>query len=494
MKILSASQIRLADAHTIEHEPVASIDLMERAASACVTWIKKNLSSKNFFKIFCGPGNNGGDGLAITRLLLDSGFKAEAFIIGGEEKKSPDFLENEKRLKKIAPGAMHDIHSENDLPAFQKEDCIVDALFGTGLSRPLMGLYAVVIRHINEHRHKVISIDMPSGLYPDTPAEGHVIVQADHTLSFQVPKLVFMFSESELFAGQFHVLDIGLDDKYIEGLPSSGNYITKDLFQSFLKPRTRFSHKGKYGHALIIAGSKGKMGAAVLAVKGCLRTGAGLVSARIPETGNNIMQVSCPEAMIADDEIDFEKYTAIGIGPGIGTGDEPAELLKSILQSAKAPLVLDADALNIISVEKELLNQLPVNTILTPHPKEFERLAGKSENGFERHERQLAFSKNHKVIVVLKGAHTCITTPEGNSYFNSTGNAGMAKGGSGDVLTGMITSLLAQKYESLQAALLGVFLHGLAGDIAAEKKGMDGMIARDVVNGIPGAWKEMRNR
>ncbi|MEO8088217.1 MAG: NAD(P)H-hydrate dehydratase, partial [Bacteroidota bacterium] len=308
----------------------------------------------------------------------------------------------------------------------------------------------------------------------------------------QLPKLAFMFAENEKYVGEFHLLDIGLDHQFISNSISSNLFLTKDFIQSFLKSRKKFSHKGNYGHALIVSGSKGKMGAAVLCVKACLRTGVGLLSAYIPESGNDIMQISCPEAMVATGEIDFEKYTSIGIGPGLGTDDDALGKLNQFLHNTKCPLVLDADALNIISLDKNLLNQVPVNSILTPHPKEFERLFGKSENDFERHQQQLSFSKFHKIFIVLKGAHTCVTTPEGISYFNSNGNPGMAKGGSGDVLTGIITSLLAQGYSSLESSLLGVYLHGMAGDIAADRKGMDGMIARDVVNGIAGAYKELR--
>jgi ADP-dependent NAD(P)H-hydrate dehydratase / NAD(P)H-hydrate epimerase len=492
MKILSADQIRSADEYTIKHEPVSSVDLMERAALACANWIRENVSHNHSFKIFCGPGNNGGDGLAIARLLLESGLKAEVFIVRQPGKYSADFLENEKRLGRLAPDSIHDIESAKDFPVMEKSDCVVDALLGTGLSKPVAGLFADVIRHINASAMLVISIDIPSGLYADKPGEGHVIVQADHTLTFQAPKFTFLFSENDWYVGEFHVLAIGLDKKIIEAFPSTKYYVTADFLRTFLRPRNKFSHKGNYGHALLVSGSNGKMGAAVLAAKGCLRTGAGLVSVYVPQEGSEIIHVTCPEAMVKSGEIDFEKYSAIGIGPGTGTKIAARDLLNSILEGATIQLVLDADALNILSQDDALLTKVPENSVLTPHPGEFERLAGKANDDFERHELQLAFSRQHGVIVVLKGAHTCITTPDGISFFNSTGNPGMAKGGSGDVLTGMITSLLAQGYSPLQASLLGVFLHGLAGDIAAEKKGEDGMIARDIVNAIPHGWLSLR--
>jgi len=353
-------------------------------------------------------------------------------------------------------------------------------------------LYANLIEYLNDSGAEIISIDSPSGLFADSPTESTTVIRAKHTLTFQAVKFAFMFSGNEKFVGDFHVLDIGLDNKFMSDISSDNYFLTKEIIQLFLKRRTKFSHKGIYGHALIIAGSKGKMGAAVLAVKAALRTGAGLVSAAIPSSGMDIMQISCPEAMVVAGKTEMENFTGIGIGPGMGTDEKSAAALEKILKQSKKPLVLDADALNIISKNKKLLKKIPIGSILTPHPKEFERLAEKSKNDFERNDLQISFSKKYKVYVILKGAHTCITTPEGKSYFNSTGNPGMAKGGSGDVLTGMITSIIAQGYSSEESALLGVYLHGLAGDLAAEKKGMDGMVAGDIIKSIPEAWMELR--
>jgi hydroxyethylthiazole kinase-like uncharacterized protein yjeF len=491
MKILTAAQIRSADAFTIANEPVASIDLMERAAKACVAWIKKNRSLSSC-KIFCGPGNNGGDGLAIARMLHADGIDAQVYIVRQTDKYSSDFLENEKRLKQFHPEVIHDLKSENDFPVIEKGNCIVEAIFGTGLTKELTGLYSNLVKHINHSEAEVISIDMPAGLMANQHTAGSVIVHAAFTLSFQLPKLAFLFPENEKNVGDFHLLDIGLNRKFIDEQISQNYYVTREFIRPLLRGKKKFSHKGDYGHALLVAGSKGKMGAAVLAAKGCLRTGVGLLSMLIPGSGVQIMQVSCPEAMVAGDEINFEKFSAIGAGPGIGTDGNSKQILKRILKHASSPLVLDADALNLISEGRELLKRVPPNSIFTPHPKEFERLAGTSKNNFERHQLQLSFSKKHQVLVVLKGAHSCITTPEGNSFFNSTGNPGMAKGGSGDVLTGMITSLLAQGYSPEESALLGVYLHGLAGDIAAEKIGMDAMIAGDIVDGIHEAWKKFK--
>ena len=493
MKILSASQIRSADTFTIQHEPVASIDLMERAASACKQWLIENCGAQKRFHIFCGPGNNGGDGLAIARLLRQAGRDVTAFVIHISENYSPDFLENRKRLEAFSPDIIHEIRSIADFPKLKKGDVVVDAIFGTGLSKPATGIASDVIKKINAAGAFVIAIDIPSGLFADSHTESSAVVQANHTLSFQLPKLAFMFPENEKFTGEWHLLDIRLNQEFITRAPSASSFITEEFIHSFLKPRKKFSHKGNYGHAFIAAGSKGKMGAAVLCAKACLRSGAGLLTMVVPEAGYRIMQTSCPEAMVETGNPDLKKYSAVGIGPGLGTDARAVRQLKKILTTAKVPLVLDADALNMISAgKKNLLKLVPQDSIFTPHVKEFQRLAGKSANDFERHEKQILFSKKNKVIVVLKGAHTCITTPEGQSYFNSTGNPGMAKGGSGDVLTGILTSIMAQGYSSKEAAILGVYLHGLAGDVAASGKGKDGMIAGDIVDMIPEAWKKLR--
>ncbi len=496
MKILSASQLRELDSYTIRHEPIRSIDLMERAADVCFEWMISNELRPHSHRkaiVFCGTGNNGGDGLAIARMLSFSGYEASVYIISSQGKSLRNFLINEKRLLKSSQKVIHEIKSKKNLPPLRSNYLVIDALFGTGLSRPIEGLEAKVIDHINESNATVISIDLPSGLFADQHSSGHSIVQADHTLSFQVPKLAFFFPENERYVGQWHLLDINLNRKFLDELPSSKEYLTKDFIQSFLKPRTKFSHKGNYGHALLVAGSYGKMGAAVLAAKACLKSGIGLLTVSVRKQGVEIIQTSCPEAMVVVDVFDSEKYSSTGIGPGIGANGFAEGEVKRILQSVKSPLVIDADALNIISEnKKKLLKLIPENSILTPHPKEFERLIGKSKNNFDRHEMQLTFSEKHKVYVILKGAHTCITTPERESFFNSTGNPGMAKGGSGDVLTGIITGLLAQGYSPLESSLLGVFMHGVAGDIAAKQKGMDAMIAGDIIEALPEAWISVR--
>jgi NAD(P)H-hydrate epimerase len=395
---------------------------------------------------------------------------------------------------------MMEVNDVTHLPHFQKSDIIIDALFGIGLSKPLSGLAAECVNVMNQSEATIIAIDVPSGLFVDQHSDKNsFIIKAQHTLTFQNPKLGFMFAENNIFVGNGHVLDIDL--KWTEEIQNNCHdfYVTENFIRQLLKPRQKFSHKGTFGHSLLVVGSYGKMGAAIMSAQALLRSGAGLLTVCVPQCGYEIMQTSVPEAMalvngnefIQFNELDISSYSAIGIGPGIGTESDTQQSVKTILQSFKKPLVIDADALNSIGLHKEWLSLIQPNSILTPHPKEFERLTKAVANDFERHHLQIEFSKQHQVYVVLKGAHTCITTPEGESYFNSTGNSGLAKGGSGDVLTGLITGLLAQGYPSFEASVIGVYVHGLAGDITKKDKGEVAMIPTDVIENITSAFKQL---
>ena len=491
MKILPVEKIREADAFTIENEPVASIDLMERAASKVYEWIVKRCKTKEVsVKIFCGIGNNGGDGLALARMLFFTGIIPQVFVVRFSDKMSRDCEMNFNRLKEETETLMYDIFSEDDFPLINDEDIVVDAIFGSGLNRNIEGFAAELIKHLNDNNAIRIAIDIPSGLLACGSQPS--IFKADYTLSFQFPKLAFMFPENDAFVGRWEVLDIGLHKDFIDNVETLNFYTTEDMAMPILRKRTKFSHKGTYGHALLVAGSTGKTGAALLAAEACLRTGVGLLTAHLPKDALLPMQIYLPEAMTSIDKSethcteidDIIPYTAIGVGPGLGKNAETATLLKKIIQEATQPLVLDADALNIISENPTWLSFLPDNTILTPHPKEFERLFGKTNNSYERLEHQRKMSVTHHIIIVLKGAHTAITFPNGTCFFNSTGNPGMATAGSGDVLTGMILSLLAQRYTPQEAALLGVYLHGKAGDEAAKEMGENSMIARDIIKSL----------
>jgi hydroxyethylthiazole kinase-like uncharacterized protein yjeF len=501
MKILPVENIREADAYTIAHEPIASIDLMERAAAKCFKWLKKRVDPDRTVKIFCGTGNNGGDGLAIARLLSQYHKDIKVFIIRYSDKSSVDFIVNFDLLKGVAGIKLSEIGENDALPAISDSDVVLDALFGSGLSKPVAGFAAKVIRHINGSKSMIVSIDTPSGLFCDehTDNKTGAVVQADYTLTFQMPKLAFMFPENDRFVGDWIVLDIGLSAEYIEKQKIKNFLLTRDMAGALVKPRTKFAHKGHFGHALLIAGGFGRMGAAVLASKACLRSGVGLLHAHVPLKSVNVLQTAVPEAMLTidrDEECfsalpDLAPFTAIGTGPGLGFDEKTKNGLKMLIQNSLVPLVFDADALTILGENKTWISFVPKNSIFTPHPKEFERLAGKASDDFHRNRLQREFCIKHGVYLVLKGANTCICAPDGTCYFNTTGNPGMATGGSGDVLTGLILGLLAQKYHPLDACLLGVYLHGLAGDIAAEKLGPDAMIAGDIVNNIGKAYNKL---
>lgn len=500
LPIFSADQIKAIDIFTIQTEQIASIDLMERAALKCFQWVIKNYDIKNSFKVYCGLGNNGGDGLVIARQLLVHGYKVEVFIIHYADKYSDDFLINKKRLDQLFSQFVIDVYEVKHLPKIKSSDIVIDALFGIGLSKPLDGLAAQCVKAINDSRAKVISIDVPSGLFIDKYSETtSSIIKAYDTLTFQFPKLAFLFPENSMYVGNGHILDIDLKLSKDIQKQSEAFYLTENFVKHLIKPRKKFSHKGTFGHSLLAVGSFGKMGAAILASHSLLRSGAGLLTVCVPHCGYEIMQISVPEAMVSvkgDDylkveELDLKPYSAIGIGPGIGTEIDTQQSVKIILQQSKKPLVVDADALNVISLNKEWLKLIPINSILTPHPKEFERLTKSVTNDFERHQLQIEFSKQYKVFIILKGAHTCITTPDGKCYFNSTGNSGLAKGGSGDVLTGLITGLLAQGYTSSEACVIGVYVHGLAGDITKKEKGEIAMIPTDVIENISKAFMDL---
>lgn len=502
MKILSAKQIRQVDDLTIKLEPIASIDLMERAAIACFNWIICHFDNNFIFNVFTGPGNNGGDGLAIARLLQNSGYKVYVFMIWPPEKLSADALVNYRKFKELNNPGISLIGESENLWEFNKRDVIIDSIFGTGISKPVAGVTADIINVINQSGSVVISIDMPSGLrIPDTvSSENEAIVKANYTLTFQMPKLQFFFKEFQKFTGQWVVLDIGLSAPAIAGENSYYYYTTREDIYNIYKPRNLFANKGNFGHALLIAGSFGKIGAAVLASKSCLRSGAGLLTSFIPAIGYNIMQSTIPEAMVILDKNqdyltelpDLQMFKAIGIGPGIGKEEKTAMMLNVLLTLYKLPMVIDADALNILAMYPQWLNFLSPEIILTPHPGEFDRLAGVSHNSYQRHLKQIYFSRQFNTIVVLKGAFTSVTTPDGFCRFNSTGNPGMATAGSGDVLTGIILSLLAQGYQPEDAAVMGVYIHGLAGDIAAENTGEEALIASDIINNLGGAFKKLK--
>jgi NAD(P)H-hydrate epimerase len=485
MKVLSGEQMRKWDEFTIANEPISSIDLMERASRQCSKWILDKKWSNTKIKVFCGKGNNGGDGLAIARQLAEKNILSKVYILEFGSLGTDDFQTNLTRLHSF-PVNIHFLQHPDFFPSVDKTDLVVDALYGSGLNRPLDGLSAELVEHINRSNATVISVDLPSGMFADTASIDIPVIKADYTLTFQQLKLCFLFPENEMFFGDVSVLNIGL----LAGFVATGNTIFEmtdsEIIKHIYKPRKQFSHKGSYGHALIVAGEKGKMGAAVLCTKGCLRAGAGLVTSLVPEHQFEIIQTAIPEAMVMAQElsesVDWTKYTTIGIGPGIGTSVDGAGIVQEVLTHFNRPLVIDADGLNILAANQELLLELPPGSILSPHTKEFERLFGKTENHLERIQRARYQSQKLFVYIIVKGHYSFVACPDGEVYFNSTGNAGMATGGSGDVLTGILTGLVAQNYSAKESCILGMYLHGLSADIAVQTISQEALIAGDIVD------------
>lgn len=500
MKIFSAEQIRLRDAITIEEEKISSADLMERAARRSVQWIDLHYplaKTNRLFRIFCGTGNNGGDGLAIARMLLKEKCKVCVFICAGSSRESNDFSINLTRLQNMKAD-IRQIKDSGSLPAIQKDDIVIDAMLGTGLNKPLTGLMAEVADHINRSKAEVISIDLPTGMSCDRSSRGQTIIRARHTLSF-ADKLCFMMAENEAYTGRIHAIDIGTSHLFAEREESMMTVTERDEARSLIIPRPLFGHKGTFGSGALVAGSYGMMGAAILAARGYLHSGAGKLTCCIPSCGYTIMQAAVPEAMcittgenIQDIPTLPKGLNAVGAGPGIGIHDKYPQVLNALFDMA-CPMVLDADALNTMSTYRELIPRMPPGSVITPHPKEFENLFGKAANDFDRLHKACHESAALKIFIVLKGHRTAVISPSGKVHFNSTGNAGMAKPGTGDVLTGLLTGLLAQGYEPEKACMLGVYLHGLAGDIAAGIFSEQSLTAMDIADCLGKAWKDLLN-
>jgi len=498
MKLFTTKQIADLDKYTIENEPISDLDLMERASLQITSWLVHRFSTESKMAFFAGPGNNGGDALAIARQLADLGFICEVWLLdfGKELKGSP--AKNVERLKEQGLVKLSVLKNLEDFPEIGFTDIIIDGLFGSGLTRPLDGFSAQIVKKINQLLNTVVSIDIPSGLMGEDNTVNNAgnIIQATYTLTFQFPKMSFFFAENEKYFGVWEVLPIRLHPEGIALTQTDFILIDREEIQFIIQKRSRFSHKGTYGHALLIAGSFGKMGAAVLASKACLRAGAGLLTTHVPHFGYQIIQTAVPEAMASVDQHDsiftefpdLSQFSAVGVGPGINQKTNTKRALNALLEQCKAPMVIDADALNILAENKAWLEKLPENSILTPHPGEFKRLVGESANSYENIQKQIKFSKKYKVNVVLKGAFTSVSTPDGRLFFNSSGNPGMATAGSGDVLTGIILGLLAQGISPKNAALAGVYLHGLAGDFAVLQKSEFSLVAGDIIDFLAKAF------
>lgn len=502
IKIFSTDKIKDLDQYTITHEPISEIELVERAALAFTSEFSRRFSKQNRIVIFAGPGNNGADALAIARLLYDLGYRTESYLFNPQLHLSRECELNKQRLISLDKIEFTEVTAEFVPPELTAHDVVIDGLFGSGLNKPLTGGFAAMVNYINQSESTVVAIDCPSGLYGEDNKdhEKDAIIRAELTLTFAFPKLSFLFAENEKYVGEWKVLDILIHPDIIEKVDSPYYLITEEDIAGVFNPRDKFAHKGIFGHALLIAGSKGKMGAAVLASKACLRSGAGMLTTHIPQRGEQILQTSFPEAMVnLDSNKDYfteipnlKPYDAIGVGPGLGQQFDSVIALESLLVSSNGPMVIDADAINFIAANTELVNRIPERSILTPHTNEFDRLAGKSTDSYERLQKAQEYAVKHKVCIILKGAYTATCTPGGNVYINNSGNPGMATAGSGDVLTGIILGLLAQGYEPETCAVAGVYIHGIAGDLASAFHSEESMISGDIIDMLGKAFKQLK--
>ncbi|MEM7087606.1 MAG: NAD(P)H-hydrate dehydratase [Bacteroidota bacterium] len=500
MNIYSAEQLYEADKITTKEQEISSVELMERAATQIFNWLHGRMQGAQVpIHIFCGIGNNGGDGLALGRLLIEDGYNVNVYIANFTDKRSKCFLINYDRIKNVTKKWPTLMKSEDDFPEIHQDDIIVDGIFGIGLNRPPEGWVKSLIQYLNAEKAFRLSIDIPSGMSANSPLmDEDAVIKANHTLTFQAPKLAFFLPDTGRFVPYYEALDIGLAPNYLMSTPPLARLVVKPFVQTFYKQREKYAHKGTFGHSLLVGGSRGKIGAMILASKASLRTGSGLTTVCIPNDGMVAIHSSVPEVMIVsggDDsfiseiEMDFVP-TAIGIGPGMGQAKETLAALTSLLSKTEAPMVIDADAINLVSAHPDLLKEIPKKSIFTPHLGELERLVGTWKNDYERLELTKSFCKEHEMIVLIKGANS-MTVFGDEIYINTTGNPGMATAGSGDVLTGVITGLLSQGYEPEVAVLFGVYLHGSAGNMIAQQNGFEALMASDIVENLGQAFLEL---
>ncbi|MBR5061420.1 MAG: NAD(P)H-hydrate dehydratase [Prevotella sp.] len=507
MKILTSAQLHELDKYTIQNEVIRSIDLMERAAKALTAAIMEEWDTSWSVVVFAGPGNNGGDALAVARMLAERNYKVSVYLFNIHNQLTPDCATNKKKLvdsKKVKE--FHEITLDFDPPKLDASTLVVDGLFGTGLNKPLSGGFASLVKYINQSPCKVVSIDVPSGLMTeDNTYNIHVnIIKADLTLTIQLRKLSMMLTDNHQYVGRLRIIDIGLSQDFIDNAKTPYTILEEEDVRAMLKPRGDFVHKGQMGTALIIAGSYGMAGAAVLSTRACLRAGVGKVAVHTPRRNYEIMQISIPEAVLQIDReevyfseaVDASDFDAVAIGPGIGIHENTAIALIAQIRRAQCPTVLDADALNILASHRAWMQQLPKDLIMTPHPRELDRLAGgagTSDGCYERLSKAKELAQHIRAYILLKDHYSALCMPDGSVCFNQTGNSGMATAGSGDVLTGIITALCARGYKQGEACKLGMYLHGLAGDLAARDLGKESLIASDIINYLPKAFKQLED-
>ena len=503
MKIFTSAQIHELDRYTIEHEPIKSVDLMERAAKAITRAVAEEWTTHTPVVVFAGPGNNGGDALAVARLLTNEGYKVRTYLFNITNHLSDDCVTNRQRLLDGRHAKdFTEITAKFDPPELTADTLVIDGLFGSGLNKPLAGGFASLVKYINQSPAKVVSIDVPSGLMSEdnTYNVRANIIHATLTLTLHEKKLAFLFGDAQQFIGRLKVLDIRLSQEYIQKTEAQYYVLEESDVRSRLLHRDDFAHKGNMGNALIVAGSYGMSGAAILATRACLRSGVGKVTVHTPRKNYGVMQISVPEAVLHMDHeetafteaVDTDGFDALGIGPGLGCQETTAIAMIAQIRRAQCPIVADADALNILASHRAWMQQLPKGIIMTPHPKELDRLTGSPANAdFERLHRTRELAQSLQAYIILKGHNSALCLPDGQVVFNPTGNSGMATAGSGDVLTGIITALLARGYHQQNACIVGMYLHGLAGDIAVKTLGKESLTASDIIDYLPHAFKHL---
>ena len=505
MKIFTSAQIHELDKYTIEHEPISSLNLMERAAKALTRSIEEEWSNRTPIVVFAGPGNNGGDALAVARLLSEDGYQVSVYLFNVHNKLSADCATNKKRLTECK-SIKHftEITVNFDPPQLTEGTLVVDGLFGSGLNKPLAGGFAAMVKYINQSPAKVVSIDIPSGMMcEDNTFNIHAnIIHADLTLTLQQKKLSMLLADMQQYLGRLKVLDIRLSQEFMVKTDCKYQILEESDIRQLMKPREDFAHKGSMGNALLIAGSYGMSGASVLATKACLRAGVGKVTTHTPKRNYDIMQISVPEAVLQmdreetyfSDSVESQDFDALAIGPGLGQSENSAIALIGQIRRTQCPIVVDADGLNMLANHQAWMQQLPPGIIMTPHPKEFDRLVGvTSSSDYERLTKARQLAEHLQGYILLKGHYSALCKPDGHIVFNSTGNSGMATAGSGDVLTGIIAGLLARGYDQATACQLGMYLHGLAGDLAVRDLGKESLIASDIINYLPKAFLRLED-
>lgn len=508
LPILTDQQVRTVERSMVAAGAVRSIDLMERAGAAVARRILEleghgAFGSAPLYVVFVGMGNNGGDGLVVARLLHKSGRSVRVILVQHRPTSSGDRAMCLDRAT-LAGVPLEAMHAVEDLPFIAANEVLIDAILGTGADRPLEGSLLQLVDRLQDLPNRVVSIDRPTGttIGPMSTTKNKCL-RAQHTIVFQVPRPYLFHPGIGEAAGAWYVEPVGLDRVLLAQERPYAQWLEVEDIRAMVHPVRRFSHKGDRGHALLIAGSTGMHGAAVLATGGCARSGVGLFTVHAPMEALQALGTCWPDAMTCPDHgpaslrswVDGNRATALGIGPGLGATERADTLLNEVIACWNGPLVLDADALNGLARHPDWLRRLPPITILTPHPKEMDRLLGMSSPDPEaRFQRTRSFAHEHRCHVLLKGAFSVICTPDGEAIFNSTGNAGMAKGGTGDVLTGLLTGLLAQGYTAREASLLGCYLHGSAGDLAAQRLGTEAMRASDLVTDLPSAWGHLMDR